>query len=395
MHRAVTPNTAMNITLLSPYHSGSHKSWAEGYAKHSQHNIDLLTMQGRFWKWRMHGGAVTLARLFREHVEVGNPLPDLLIADDMLDVTTFMALTRDLTNAIPFALYMHENQLTYPLPLDPATGAMRRNHNERDHHYVFINYSSMLAADHIYFNSKYHLNSWFEALPTYLRHYPEHREISNVERLREKSSVLPVGVNFTPRERVDSAEKPPLILWNQRWEYDKNPEAFFAALYELADQGVPFRLAVCGENFSRKPVVFEDAAKRLSEQIIQFGFADRDAYQKILAETDLVVSTAVHEFFGISVIEAIAHGACPILPERLSYPEHIPVEFSDRVLYTADSLLVNRLLYFVQHQQEMRDIGRKLAVSVKRYFWQNVAPDYDRQFTDLVDMSTRLDTIDG
>ena len=41
---------------------GSHQAWAEGYAAHSAHMVELLTLPARFWKWRMHGGAVTLAR---------------------------------------------------------------------------------------------------------------------------------------------------------------------------------------------------------------------------------------------------------------------------------------------------------------------------------------------
>ena len=35
----------------------------------------------------------------------------------------------------------------------------------------------------------------------------------------------------------------------------------------------------------------------------------------------MIVSTADHEFFGISVVEAIAAGAYPLLPRRLAYPE--------------------------------------------------------------------------
>ncbi|HIN20035.1 MAG TPA: DUF3524 domain-containing protein, partial [Candidatus Marinimicrobia bacterium] len=42
----------MNILLIEPYFTGSHKSWAEGYKSHSNHTIDLLTMKGQFWKWR-------------------------------------------------------------------------------------------------------------------------------------------------------------------------------------------------------------------------------------------------------------------------------------------------------------------------------------------------------
>ena len=51
----------MQIWLISPYHTGSHQAWAEGYARHSRHNVTLLTMVGRFWKWRMQGGAIELA----------------------------------------------------------------------------------------------------------------------------------------------------------------------------------------------------------------------------------------------------------------------------------------------------------------------------------------------
>ena len=40
-----------------------------------------------------------------------------------------------------------------------------------------------------------------------------------------------------------------------------------------------------------------------------------------MAQADVVVSTADHEFFGIGIVEATAAGAVPLLPRRLSYPE--------------------------------------------------------------------------
>ena len=73
----------MKILLVEPYHTGSHASWAEGYARYSQHQVDILSLPGRFWKWRMHGGAVTLARQFLE----SETQPDLILATDMLDLT--------------------------------------------------------------------------------------------------------------------------------------------------------------------------------------------------------------------------------------------------------------------------------------------------------------------
>ncbi|MDP6244974.1 MAG: DUF3524 domain-containing protein, partial [Myxococcota bacterium] len=32
----------MNILLIEPYFTGSHKSWAKGLKNHSNHKIDLL-----------------------------------------------------------------------------------------------------------------------------------------------------------------------------------------------------------------------------------------------------------------------------------------------------------------------------------------------------------------
>ena len=63
----------MNIWLISPYHTGSHQAWAEGYARHSRHNVTLLTMAGRFWKWRMQGGAIELAAQTRRCQAAGAP----------------------------------------------------------------------------------------------------------------------------------------------------------------------------------------------------------------------------------------------------------------------------------------------------------------------------------
>ncbi|SVD66234.1 uncharacterized protein METZ01_LOCUS419088, partial [marine metagenome] len=73
----------MNIVLIEPYFTGSHRNWAVGLQKHSSHTIELLTLPGSFWKWRMHGGAVTLARMFME----SELSPDLILATDMLDVS--------------------------------------------------------------------------------------------------------------------------------------------------------------------------------------------------------------------------------------------------------------------------------------------------------------------
>jgi hypothetical protein len=96
-------NDAVNIALISPYHSGSHKLWAEGYIADSQHNITLYSLPGRHWKWRMHGAAISLA----ERVSKAPP-PDRIIVTDMIDSPLFLSLL-PATHRVKTVLYHRRN----------------------------------------------------------------------------------------------------------------------------------------------------------------------------------------------------------------------------------------------------------------------------------------------
>ncbi|MFQ5421339.1 MAG: DUF3524 domain-containing protein [Anaerolineae bacterium] len=365
---------SIKIILISPYHGGSPQAWAEGFRQHSQHQITLLSLSGRFWKWRLHGGAVTLARRFMTNMAC----PDLFLATDMLDVTTFLALTRARCRQIPLLLYMHENQLTYPLPTDGRTGPMRRQLGERDQHYAFINFVSMLAADGVLFNSDFHRESFFASLPRFLKHFPEYNELGAVSAIQAKSQTLPVGIDFNRLEPAGPQASPPLVLWNQRWEYDKNPETFFQALAQIADEGVPFRLALCGQQFGKRPAAFDAALSQFSDQLIHVGHAKPNRYRQLLWDAAVTISTAHHEFFGISILEAIYAHTFPILPHRLSYPELLPKEAHDRCLYKNEAQLVDHLRWALTHPQTARKTAVTLAHHIKKFNWTKMALEYDQ-----------------
>ena len=88
-----------------------------------------------------------------------------------------------------------------------------------------------------------------------------------------------------------------------RWEFDKQPEEFFAVLYRLKDSSLRFHLRVLGENFQAKPKVFEEARVKLEDFIDHWGFVkDRNEYYRHLRESQIVISTAIQENFGISVV---------------------------------------------------------------------------------------------
>ena len=364
------------IWLLSPYHSGSHRAWAVGYQRHSRHRVELLTMAGRFWKWRMQGGALELAAQARALLAAGSS-PDLILATDMVNLPAWLGLLHgQLPESAPLILYMHENQLTYPW----------RPGEKPDYTYAMINWLSQVAADHVLFNSHFHRDGWFDEAPRLLKHFPDYNHLALVPAVRSKSSVLPVGIEAVDLGRaaaVPPATEPPLILWNQRWEYDKRPDRFFQLLYRLEAAKIPFRLAVAGENFRNVPEEFEQAQRRLAARIVHWGYLpSRLEYEALLGRADLVVSTAEHEFFGISILEAVAAGAFPLLPQRLSYPELIPAALHPACLYADDaalfSLAANRL-----------SAPRPAPPSLRRHIvasfdWKPVAAAYDDLIEGLV-----------
>ncbi len=130
------------------------------------------------------------------------------------------------------------------------------------------------------------------------------------------------------------------MLWNQRWEHDKNPEEMIAALATVAAEGVEFDIALCGENFRNEPDEFLVARAEFGTRLRHFGWAEEDDYNRLVADADVVLCTAFHEFFGIAVLEALACGAYGVLPNRLSYPELVyPESASDHLYDDHDALL--------------------------------------------------------
>jgi glycosyltransferase involved in cell wall biosynthesis len=364
----------MHILFLNPYHGGSHAAVAEGYTSHSHHSITLLTLPiAGGWRWRMRGAAVALARMAREQQIV----PDLILTTDMLDLATFRGLTRDIYGAhIPAALYFHENQLTYPLP----------EGRSRDLSYAWINYTSALAADAIFFNSDFHRRSFLDELPGLLTRYHDYHELETLQSIAAKAVVLPPGIDLqqhdhaAPKQKADDdgqcCAEPPIILWNSRWDYDKQPQAFFAALEALAAQGAEFRLIVAGEHVDPNAAEFVAARQRWVDHIVHWGYAaNAAAYSRLLHQADIVVSTALQEFFGIGVLEALYCGCIPVLPRRLTYPDLLPEEQHADCLYDWPADLVAHLQYTLMHCAVLRE--RNWRAIAAPFDWSLLAPRYD------------------
>lgn len=360
----------MNILLIEPYLTDSHRSWAEGYQSASAHTVRLLTLPGRHWKWRMHGAAVHFAEVCSKLEK-----PDLILCSEMLDLATFRGLLPDDWNQIPCVLYFHENQLTYPWSgndQDPGTG--------RDLHYTWIHVTGMLAASEVWFNSDYHRSTFLKALRPYLKRLPAPTVSHRFDQIEEKSFVMPLGIEV-PASIDLSKRDPKAILWNHRWEYDKNPEGFFAIMRSLKEKSVSFRLIILGRSFAATPKGFDQVREEFSNEIIHMGFAEtREEYWSWLSRATWAPVTSHHDFFGMSVMEAAAAGVIPLLPDRLSYPELFS-KFPE-LFYQSEEELPELLGNKLQHPDR---ISQRLRQHISEFEWERVARRYDDRFFDLIE----------
>ena len=365
------PPKRLRIALVEPYFDGSHRAWAEGLAAASSHDVEILSLPAAFWKWRMQGGHITLADAYREAAERGGPF-DLIIATSMLNLAGFLGAIRREALDTSTVLYMHENQLTYPVsPRD-----------REDLTYPFINWTSMAVADEVWFNSAFHYDVWFERVPGMLRRFPDARHDHLLAGVQNRSRVVPLGVDLRRLDAQPSARaSPPLILWNQRWDHDKGPDRLAAAIRALDESGLSFRLAISGETFATLPPPFEGLAARLGPRLVHYGFAPEADYRRLLRSADIVLSTARQEFFGIAVTEAVYAGAFPVLPRALVYPERIPPEFHERCLYGNEVELLERLTWAVRRPQEAGAIAVELGPTMAAHDWSVLAPTYDRELS--------------
>ncbi|HXH28838.1 MAG TPA: glycosyltransferase, partial [Candidatus Polarisedimenticolia bacterium] len=151
-------------------------------------------------------------------------------------------------------------------------------------------------------------------------------------------------------------------------------------------RGLPFRLAILGENFQAVPAEFLSARERLGSRVEQWGYVEsRAEYLDWLRRGAIVVSTAAQENFGLSIVEAVRCGCRPLLPRRLSYPELLDERFHAACLYDDDGDLAERLAALLARPRTIADLREPLAASMERYAWERVVGRFDEEIDRLAE----------
>jgi glycosyltransferase involved in cell wall biosynthesis len=368
----------LRILYLEPYDTGSHAAFTRTLTTGLDADWTVLTLPGRHWKWRARGSAAWFA--LERAAEVGAP-HDLLFASAHVPLAELLGLAPALAR-LPRVLFFHENQLAFPVREEWS--------GERDLHYGFTQLVSALAATRCVFNSAWNRDSFLDAARELLARLPDAVPQGWVERVAARSVVLPLPLELPDLPACRGDDVPsgparaagPVILWNHRWEHDKAPETFFAALDRLAERDVRFRVAICGERFREAPAIFEEARARLGGRVVHFGWAaSREEYFRILSGAQLAVSASRHEFFGVAMLEAVHLGVRPLVPDRLAYRELVPAEYR----YADDAALPAELERLCRAWTAGKlDLRADRRTVTERFRASAVLPRYRALFEELV-----------
>ena len=162
-----------------------------------------------------------------------------------------------------------------------------------------------------------------------------------------------------------------------------------ALVVALQDCGLHCTIHVVGQQFRQLPESFEQIKQLLSVEEHpssclrkgRWGFVEsRTEYVNLLKSCDVVLSTALHDFQGIAILEAAQQGCLPLLPNQLVYPEQFAAaylyEWHPTPAINADSI-VAKLCQWQQPQT------RPQLPALEHYAWSQWHASYDLKMTAL------------
>ncbi len=318
-----TPKT---IWLLSAYRADSHAAWADWLSTYfSQFHWHKIELSGRHFRWRIRGNPLSWLH------SLPTTTPDLILATSMVDLATLKGLHPRLA-WVPSLYYFHENQFAYPMS----------KHQLESIEPKMVQLYGALAANQCLFNSQFNLDSFLAGVGALLKKLPDEVPPQIEAQIKEKSRVLPIVIHPIQGEVHKNKQ---WTVWNHRWEYDKAPDVFYQALCQLKQRNIDFKLVLLGARHQQKNSILKQIEITFSEYIICNAKVSKTEYQRLLSQAGLVVSSAIHEFQGLSVLEAVSAGAVPVVPDALCYQEQYPALYR----YTAgDShALADKLAHFL------------------------------------------------
>ena len=209
------------------------------------------------------------------------------------------------TNAHPAVVAQHHYIIHDSLPY-PVESQLPR---------LWAQMGGTIAADVVVFNSRHCSRMADDTFGQFLTG-------AQLKRITEKSQVIPFGFVDPRLFDVDvpepSDDRPPVVIYNHRFENYKQPALTADALNQMRHRGHKFEVWVTqyvGQEMKHFPV----------DKVV--GDPDMARYIANIAVPGLNVINSVHETFCIAMLDSIALGHLPVAPDAVTFPELVPSDY--------------------------------------------------------------------
>ncbi len=357
----------LRVAFVEPFYGGSHAAFVDGWIAQSQHAWRVVSLPASAWKWRMRLAGMTLG----ERLASLRPAPDAVVVSSMLDLMHLRHAAGPALQRCAWLVYWHENQFDYPRPPGKPL----------DRGFAVAHWATLASADAHGFNSRSHRDAFVAAWRAQSANLPREAQFAPGRGWLRCASVVSPGVDFDrfPDPAPRPAGTPPRLCWNHRWEEDKRPSAFARVALKLASKGLDFKLILLGPVNQVQPQPLLQLKHELADRIEKDTPArTRREYVQWLSRADISVTTAAQENFGYAVIEAMAAGAVPLLPRRLSYPEIVPKALHEDLLYDTDRDLSDRLSAWLRQPAQVEALRVRAMRAARRHDWSLRVAALDR-----------------
>ena len=176
----------------------------------------------------------------------------------------------------------------------------------------------------------------------------------------------------------------PTLLVLGRLVPHKRVEVALRAVQRLAADHPDVRLVVAGQGWWLDPLREEAAKLGISERVRFAGFVDEDEKQRLLAESWAMLVPSLKEGWGLSVIEAAAHGTPAIAFRNAGGVAESVIDGETGFLADDEEEFIEHCARLVRDDALRTSMGEAARAHAGRFTWDETG----KRFAALVDEIT-------
>jgi glycosyltransferase involved in cell wall biosynthesis len=178
---------------------------------------------------------------------------------------------------------------------------------------------------------------------------------------------LPLDMPRMDKQQVLARSQRPTIIYNHAPIESKRPDIFIEAagrVLETHDVTVLFTRRFGSRDYAYAQL--RQLVKQFPENVVLGNDMDLDDYYGKLWEAEIQVSTASHESFGVSTLEAMYTNNACLLPRCGSYPD-ICCNDPDVLYDVHEEDLAARIAYLITHRDLREQVATRLSRIAQTY----------------------------